>query len=151
VLFFKYKMSFDDATKLYGKYIATWGDATTIFRFEGYIKGERVCLVEKRDLQGRHLQMKADGLTLYDLDTYDVVRVVLTLIDDHGQSLQYSTAVVTVSLEGPIEMIGPSTFSLIAGRRAFWVKSTGNPGRAKIKATCEGQMTETLSIEVISQ
>jgi len=151
LLFFKYKMSFDDATKLYGKYIATWGDATTIFRFEGYIKGERVCLVEKRDLQGRHLQMKADGLTLYDLDTYDVVRVVLTLIDDHGQSLQYSTAVVTVSLEGPIEMIGPSTFSLIAGRRAFWVKSTGNPGRAKIKATCEGQMTETLSIEVISQ
>ncbi len=147
-LFFKYKMTFDDATKLYGKYIATWGEASTAFRFEGYKQGERVCVVEKRDLRGKQLNLKADSDCLIEAETYDVVRIVVTLTDLIGQSLQYANAVVKVSLEGPIEIIGPSTFALIAGGRAFWVKTTGHSGSAKVIVSLDDDVIETLSLDV---
>jgi beta-galactosidase len=148
LLFFKYKMTIDDATKLYGKYIATWGEASTAFRFEGYKQGERVCVVEKRDLKGKRLNLKADSDCLIEAETYDVVRIVVTLTDSIGQPFQYANAVVKVSLEGPIEIIGPSTFALIAGGRVFWVKSTGQTGAAKVSVSIDDDMTETLSLEV---
>jgi beta-galactosidase len=148
LLFFKYKMTFDDATKLYGKYIATWGEASTAFRFEGYKQGERVRVVEKRDLKGKRLNLKADSDCLIEAETYDVVRIVVTLTDSIGQPFQYANAVVKVSLEGPIEIIGPSTFALIAGGRVFWVKSTGQTGAAKVSVSIDDDMTETLSLEV---
>ena len=85
---------------------------------------------------------------MIEAETYDVVRIVVTLTDSIGQPFQYANAVVKVSLEGPIEIIGPSTFALIAGGRAFWVKSTGQTGAAKVSVSIDDDMTETLSLEV---
>jgi beta-galactosidase len=147
-LFLKYKMTFDDAAKLYGKYIATWGEASTTFRFEGYKQGDCVCVVNRSDLKGKQLILKADTATLVDNETYDVVRIVVTLTDKNGQPFQYSNAVVDVSIEGPIEIIGPSTFSLIAGGRAFWVKSTGQPGLCTVSVCVDSHLIESLTLEV---
>ena len=149
LLFLKYKMDFGDAAILYGKYIASWGDKSTTYRFEGYKEG-RLCETIERDARANgHLLVEPDSLILTEQDTYDVTRVVLRYVSTSGQTLHYANHQITVNTEGPIEVIGPTAFSLIGGVRAFWVKSIKRSGDARIIIKLEDDDPLFVDLEVI--
>lgn len=136
-LFLKYKMNFADAARLYGKYVASWGDKSTTFRFNGYKDGQLCMSIERNAASTGHLSVEPDTLSLHEGETYDVTRVVVRYCDAYGQTLNYANHLVTVSFDGPVEVIGPKSFSLIGGVRAFWVKSVKQTGVAHLTVQLE--------------
>ena len=57
-------------------------------------------------------------------------------VDENGNLLPYSNEAVRLTIEGPIELIGPDIFALRGGMAGFYVKTTGEAGRARVKLSC---------------
>jgi beta-galactosidase len=148
MLFVKYKMSFADAADLYGKYIAGWGEKSKTYRFDGIIDEEVVTKVIKSSSDVFELKITADKTELYEDETYDVTRISLAFVDQHGSTLSYANHIATCNIKGPLELIGPSTFPLIAGSRAFWVKTTGSSGVAQIEVALDNGLKANLDLIV---
>jgi beta-galactosidase len=85
---------------------------------------------------------------LIEEDTYDVTRIVISVNDQYGNALPYQMPAVTLETAGPVEIIGPKTFALIGGSRAFWIKSTGEAGDAQISVHVEGFEKENIHIKM---
>ncbi|MDD6021949.1 MAG: glycoside hydrolase family 2 TIM barrel-domain containing protein [Oscillospiraceae bacterium] len=122
---------------LFGKYLSNWGGAYDCYKFEGYINGECVKTVTRSFCTSVTLDIKADSRELIENDTYDVTRIVLRAVDQNGNQMPFASNAVTVRTTGPIEVIGPKTFSLIGGDRAFWIKTTGKSGKGIVKISAE--------------
>ncbi len=147
-ILFKYKMSFQDAADLYTRYIGNWGQASTEFKFEGYKNGEHLTTIIKSADATPTLKVSPDSYHLVEEDTYDVTRIVIAINDQFGNPLPYQMPAVTIKTSGPVEIIGPKTFALIGGSRAFWIKSTGEAGNAQITIDVEGFETEDVHIKM---
>ena len=65
-------------------------------------------------------------------DTYDTMVVRIRHIDEHNNLLQYSQRIVELSTEGPIEIIGPKTQTLLGGQLSVYVRSKHEAGNAKL-------------------
>lgn len=148
ILFVKYKMSFADAADLYGKYIAGWGEKSKTYRFDGIMKDTVVSQVIKSAADEFILRAKADCTLLTEEETYDVTRVSVCLTDPYGETLAYASQIVTCTVSGPLEIIGPSSFSLIGGARAFWVKTAGKKGTGHIEITLENGLETSVEITI---
>lgn len=122
------KMKFNDIYNLITKYIANWGDAQLTYTFEGYIDDKKVKTITKTATTKVAVKVEADSETLKIGDTYDVTRVSVNAVDQNNNKLTYVDAIVSLSTKGPVEIIGPKSFSLIGGSRAFWVRTTGEKG-----------------------
>lgn len=148
-LFLKYKMNFADGAALYGKYVASWGEKSTVYKFEGYKDGACVCVSYKDSSYHPKLSVAADQEILMETETYDVTRVVIQLTDAYDQPLYYSNAVAELKTTSDvIEVIGPKQFALIGGTRAFWVKTTGKTGTASIDIQLDNGLTKTVTLTV---
>ena len=64
----------------------------------------------------------------------DETRVVCTFTDEYGNRLYHHLEAVSVSVEGGIELIGPSLIPSMGGCAAFWVRTCagGTEGTARI-------------------
>lgn len=93
------------------------------------------------------LFMEADDLHL-DSGEIDTTRIVFKLLDQESHELPYTDEIITISIDGPGTLIGPSTFSLIGGCRGTWLKTTGQAGTIIINATSSTLEAQTLIIEV---
>ncbi len=129
--------SIKDMVEIYRKYVSGWGGNHSGYRFDGYIGGECVCSVSKAACTGMTLEVKADSNTLTEKMTYDVTRIELRALDQNGNQSPFASNGITVKTTGPIEVIGPTNFSLIGGDRAFWIKTTGRSGKGIVKISCE--------------
>jgi beta-galactosidase len=136
-LMFKYKLSLDDAMRLFGTYVSNWGGQRLTFKFEGYKDGQLVKTVIKATSTRAHLEVLPDSLYLIESETYDVTRIVMKAIDENGNLLTYSNDAMNISTEGPIEIIGPKCVALIGGGRAFWIKTTGASGKGVVTIKSE--------------
>ena len=122
----KLKLSYDDAVKLYMRYVAGWGSESTEFAFEGCNAYEdAVARVTRGAAASAGLKITPDTLALVEGDTYDVCRIVMEHVDSFGMVLPYSAETVQVSVSGAGERIGPACIPLVGGSSAVWVKTTG--------------------------
>ncbi len=131
-IFIKYKMNSLDAEDLYTKYFGGWGGEATTYKFEGYIDDECVLETTKSQVFNPRPDVKIDSRELYEKETYDTARVVIRLLDDHGNEIHYANDAFNITVEGPIDVIGPKTISLVGGSTGFWIKSIGKKGEAKL-------------------
>ena len=129
----KYKLSVDSITTMYGKFVTSWGGKQVSYKFEGYINGEHVITVEKGAVSEVSMAVKTDKDLLVEKDTYDVTRIEIKAESQYGNVLPYDSSIVNIETNGIVEVIGPKTIALIGGQRAFWVKTVGKSGDAKIK------------------
>lgn len=136
-LMLKYKLSMEDGVRLFGTYVSNWGGQRISFRFEGYKNERLVKTVVKSTVENTRLQVLPDNKELFERETYDVTRVVLKAVDQNNNLLNYSNDTVIISTEGPVEVIGPRCVALIGGVRAFWLKTIGYAGKAKVKIMSE--------------
>ena len=141
-------MKIGDMVSLVEKYIGGWGDEQVSYRFEGYKDGQLVKTAVKTAVAETKLDVRVDNPELVEADTYDVTRVALTAVDQNGNRLPFASNAVTVHVEGPAEVIGPKSFALIGGDRAFWLRTKGASGEAVVTITVEHMGTYTCKVQV---
>ena len=132
----KYRMTFQDAYDLYGKYIGNWGDVAVTFRFEAVKDGRVVKTVEKTPMRCVALEAKADHTDLREGATYDVAAIRVTARDGSGNRLPFCNETVELETEGPIEIIGPRLVQLRGGCGGTYVKTTGRTGAGALTLRC---------------
>lgn len=111
------------------------GPKKATLKIEGYLGGKKV--VEKlyaHDGIDRQFLLTADDTTLA-ADGADSTRVSMRVADEYGNLRRYSTGAISLSLEGPAEIIGDNPFSLFGGCGAVWIRAKHEPGTAVLKAT----------------
>ena len=104
-------------------------------RIEGYIAGKQV--IEKKYSRSgvdEQFEVVADHTTLI-ADGGDSTRVVMRIADQYGNLRRYSTAAITLNINGPAEIIGDNPFSLVGGCGAVWVRTKQQVGTVRLKAS----------------
>jgi beta-galactosidase len=107
-----------------------WGD----LQIDGFIKGNKVI---SRTLSGSgvdaQLIVEPDDVTLVG-DGTDVTRVLLRVADRFGNTQQFASGAVVLSIDGPGEIIGENPFGLVGGAGAIWIKTRQAPGTIRLTA-----------------
>lgn len=133
-----YGMKISDAVDLYGKYVGDWGGEATVYRFEAMKNGEVVKVVEKSPMKAKHLNVQCSHTELAEKNTYDVAAIRFRMESEKNNLLSFNQDIITLSTEGPIEVIGPKAVSLRGGMGGTYVKTTGESGEAKLIMKAEG-------------
>ena len=137
VLMQRYHMTFEDAYRLYGKYIGDWGGTATSWRFEALRGGQVVKTVIKEPVKQIRLKAEADHTELREGRTYDVACVRITMCDQNGNVLPFYQGAVRLETEGPVQIIGPALAQLRGGMGGTYIKTIGVSGKALLTLTDE--------------
>ncbi len=124
-LMLKYKMTIEQVTALYTKYIGNWGELSVTYQFDALKDGKLVKSIVKAPMKQARLQVTADHTTLTEDYTYDVALVRIQMVNEYGALLPYSHEPIFLKTKGPLEIIGPHCISLQGGMFGTYVKSTG--------------------------
>ena len=133
-----YGMKMSEAVELYGKYVGNWGGNAIVYRFEAMKNGEVVKVVEKSPMKEKHLAVQCSHTELTEKNTYDVAAIRFRMESEKNNLLSFNQDVITMTTEGPIEIVGPKAVSLRGGMGGTYVKTTGKSGEAKLIIQAEG-------------
>ena len=78
------------------------------------------------------LEVNTSSTKLVEKNSYDVAEVRIKMVDENGNQLYFSNEPLKLSVEGPIEIIGPDTISLKGRMFGTYVKTTGEAGNARL-------------------
>ena len=131
-----YRMTFQDAYRLYGKYIGNWGGEAVTYRFEAIRDGKTVKTVYKTPTRSVTLDVSVDHTVLREETTYDVAAVRVTARDQCGNVLRFFNDSAALTAEGPVAVIGPAVLQLRGGCGGTYVKTVGLSGDAALTVTC---------------
>jgi beta-galactosidase len=81
-------------------------------------------------------------------DGIDATRVVMKVTDEYGAVRPFANAAISLSLQGPAEIIGENPFALFGGVGAVWVKTKAAPGLVRLTATHPTLGSKTVEIKV---
>ncbi len=135
----------DMAVKLYTKYVGDWGGVSTAYKFEAIKDGKVVKTVIKEPMKNVVLDAKADHMKLCEDTTYDVAAIRIQALDNNGNVLSFFNEPVKISVNGPIEIIGPDVMSLKGGMGGTYIKTTGKMGKATV--TIETAQAKKIELE----
>ena len=133
------------AVELYTKYVGDWGGESTVYKFEAIKDGKVVKTIVKEPMRSLQLEAKADHTVLKEGKTYDVAAIRIRALDNNKNVLNFFNEPVTISTEGPIELIGPKVMSLKGGMGGAYIKTTGETGVATV--TIETAQAESLKLQ----
>lgn len=139
------------AWKLYGKYVANWGEKKVNYTFNGYIDGQLVKTIIKGSIEEYDLEITPDQRTLTIGDTYDATRIVVEELSNNDHLIQYGFEPLQINVSEELEVIGPSLISLISSKAAFWVKTKDQTGTGMVTVKSPKYGVHTISIEIESE
>lgn len=135
----RFKMKFDDAYMLFGKYIGNWGGESTRFRFDGIRNGEVVKSVTKSAMSHLCLDLNVSSNVLIEDETYDVAAVRIKITDEYGNVMPFFNHQALLEVTGDIEVLGPALADINGGMGGVYVRSTGVAGKASVKISLPDQ------------
>ena len=144
----RYQVTFEDAFKLYGKYIGNWGGEATVWRFDA-ISGDQVvasrtcCPSDKL-----HLEAAASHTALHEGATYDMAAVRITVRDEFGNIAPYAQLPVKLALEGPAQLVGPDVVTAEGGMCGTYIRTVGEKGSVKLTISSWGLEDVTIVFTV---
>ncbi|MBQ8236717.1 MAG: glycoside hydrolase family 2 protein [Oscillospiraceae bacterium] len=124
-LLIKYKMTVQQVTDLYTKYIGNWGENAAAYRFDAIKNGGVVKSITKAPMSRMLLEAVADHTALTEDHTYDVALVRIRMVSEYGNVLSFANEPVFLETTGPIGIIGPKCIALQGGMFGTYVRSTG--------------------------
>ncbi|MCR5348253.1 MAG: glycoside hydrolase family 2 protein, partial [Bacilli bacterium] len=144
----KYHLDFSYVYATYAKYVQSWGESSSLWRFEAFKDGKRFATITRGPSTDFHLEVKPTRDTLVHGATYDCVRIGIAKKDQYGTTMPYASDPVEVTVEGPIEVYGPRIFSLYGGASALYIRSLPckNPTEATVHVTCLGETIDCLLV-----
>lgn len=128
-----YRMTWDEAYALYGKYIGNWGNEALTYRFDAIKDGQIVKSIVKEAVKEIRITAQAYVEVLEERNTYDAVSVRIRAVDQNGNPVPYFNEPVLLRTEGPVKLIGPSAISLKGGMGGTYLKTTGEEGKASLQ------------------
>jgi len=134
---------------LVGRRLEDWAD----LRIDGFIDGK---LVASKTLPGNdtdaELIVEPDDAEL-DGDGSDATRVVLKVVNAQGGWRPFSSGAISLSIEGPGEIVGENPFALSGGVGAVWVKSKAASGTVRLKAQHPvlGEKMVQITVKAVAQ
>ena len=130
-----YGMKYNDIVGLYTKHSGDWGGKATVYRFEAIKDGKVVKTVTKSPMTKGNIKADVYKTTLIERESYDVASIRISAVDENGNTLYFSTEPISVSVDGPLEVIGSSLISLKGGMGGLYLKTTGKSGKATVTLT----------------
>ena len=134
------RLSAQELLRMYYKYIGVLGSPTSVYRFEAVWHGRAVKTVIREPVQSVRLECTVHNPILTDGPTWDCAAVRLRAIDQNGNLLPYCSEAVQLSVEGPVEILGPSVVPLRGGMAGTYLATTGEAGRAVLHCKMEGAL-----------
>ena len=134
------RLSAQELLRMYYKYIGVLGSPTSVYRFEAVWHGRAVKTVIREPVQSVRLECTVHNPILTDGPTWDCAAVSLRAIDQNGNLLPYCSEAVQLSVEGPVEILGPSVVPLRGGMAGTYLATTGEAGRAVLHCKMEGAL-----------
>lgn len=147
-LMVQYKMTMEQATDLFGRYIGNWGGASTEYKFEAIYNGEVVKTEIKSTSSERRLQLIPSHTELKEDISYDAAEIRIRLTDEFGNVLPFANDPLKLSVSGAIELIGPDMVSLQGGCFGTYVRTTGKKGKGTLTVSTATGETETVTFNV---
>lgn len=123
-----YRMSREEIVELYTKYVGDWGGTATEYRFEAIKDGKVVKTLIKTTMNTPRLKAEVSSKILEEKNSYDVAAVRIRAVDENDNVLYYCGEALELSVEGPIELIGPRMVPLRGGMTGTYVKTIGEKG-----------------------
>ena len=126
-----------------------WGSTFHDFTLVGYYQGNKVAkvLLPIGGLPAK-LELWTDSDELL-ADCADMTRLAFRIVDEYGNRLPYTNQIVTISVEGPVELIGENPFALMGGQGALYLKSTREVGEVSVTATSPRLEPQSVQIRII--
>ena len=143
----RYKLTFQDAYKLYGKYIGNWGGEATVWRFDATDRGEVIASVTCCPSAKLHLEVTPSSTTLEERQSYDMAAIRIRILDEYGNIAPYAQLPVKLTVEGAAELAGPDVITAEGGMTGTYIRTTGAPGSAKL--TVSTGQTEPVTLNFI--
>ena len=143
-----YNTTVDQIVNLYAKHVGNLGSQSTVYRFDAIKDGRVVKTVTKTQMDKLSLEARVSNTKLHEGTSYDVSVVRIRAVDENGNLLPYCNEAIKVTTEGPIELIGPDMFALRGGMSGFYVKTTGEAGRARVKLSCPRLEDKVIEFEI---
>ena len=134
----RYKMTFKDGVALYGKYVGNWGGESTVWRFDAIKDGEVVASATCCPSSALHLQVMPSHTVLKEGATYDLAAVRIQIRDEFGNVASYAQLPLRLKVEGAAELVGPDVIVAEGGMCGTYIRTTGQPGTAKLTITADG-------------
>ncbi len=148
MVLFRNKLKFKDAEALYMKYIVRWGNKSTKYRFEAYTGTTLVGTKTIGTSDKYDLFVEVDDTVLKETATYQTTRVVVKHLDELLNPLTYSAEVISIKIDGPLELIGPSSLALNGGSTGFYLKTISEIGEAKVTISSDHYEDKIIAIKV---
>ena len=143
----RYRLTFQDAYKLYGKYIGNWGGEATVWRFDA-IDGDQVAAsVTCCPSAKLHLEVTPSTTTLEERQSYDMAAVRIRVLDEFGNIAPYAQLPVKLTIEGAAKLVGPDVVTAEGGMTGTYIRTTGATGTAVL--TVSTGQTEAVTIDFI--
>lgn len=111
-------------------YIGDWGGTATQYRFEAIKDGKVVKVVRKTTMDKPNIKVNVSKTVLEEKNSYDVAAIRIQAVDENENTLYYCSEALKLSVEGPIQLIGPDMVPLRGGMSGTYVKTTGEQGEA---------------------
>jgi beta-galactosidase len=94
--------------------------------------GRVVASVKKAPMTKASLRANAYKTKLVEDRSYDVAAIRISAVDENGNTLVFSNEPVSVSIDGPLQVVGPEVVSLRGGMAGVYLKTVGESGRAVV-------------------
>ena len=141
-----YRMNYSDLVYYWNKHVASWGGIAKKWTFKGYKDGKIVKELDIGPSKSFDLKIKANRDYLEPKDTYDVLRIQLSHVDEYQSLMLYSNRVINIQVEGPISLIGDENQALLGGQLSIYIRSNGKgQGRVTFKMD---NIVKTFDVEV---
>ena len=130
----KYHLGWNDLVYYWNKHVASWGGIAKKWTFKGYKDGQEVIQKEVGPSKVFDLKVETKRTTLKVENTYDVIRVKVSHVDEYDSLMYYSQRIITAKTEGAIELIGDEQQTLLGGQLSIYVRSKEKgPGKLTLK------------------
>jgi len=144
----KYKLKYQDAVDLYGKYVANWGGEATVWRLDAIESGQVVKSLTICPNAQLKLEVKASKTALKEGHTYDMAAIRVRILDGNGNIAPYAQLPVKFTVEGPLELVGPDIAAAEGGMTGTYVKTNFHKGNARLTVSCPGLESVTVDFTV---
>ncbi len=125
-----------------------WGDKWRDLTVEGYLADRKVAEVKRAcDPLPAALKVWADSCELL-ADGQDMTSLNFQIVDKYGHVCPYTSEIVTLEAEGPVDIIGANPFPPQGGQGAVYLKAKDTPGAALIKASTPRLAPSALEIRL---
>ena len=145
----RYKLNYNDAFALYGKYIGNWGGEATVWRFDAMKADQVVKSVTCCPSAKLHLEVTPSATVLEEKQSYDMASVRIRILDEFGNIAPYVQLPVKLTLEGAAQLVGPDVVTAEGGMTGTYIRTIGHSGTAKL--TVSAAQTEPITIKFTIQ